>query len=225
MNKIILSLACVLVSAALVPEAYALPAFSRQTGMSCTACHQQHFPVLTSFGRAFKATGYTMVGAQAKIEDEKLSIPATLNAAILFKLRYQKDDSPGLGGKATGSPNGPGDGQLQFGDEFSLFLGGRVTENIGFLFEGNTTSTGSLLAGFRLPIGYGTGATRLSVIPFTTDALGVQYGYELSSGGVLRANRWAEHRREISTMPTVASTEGRLPASLLLCKMTWASST
>jgi hypothetical protein len=28
----------------------------------------------------------------------------------------------------------------------------------------------------------------------------VQYGYELSSGGVLRANRWAEHRRETSAI-------------------------
>lgn len=200
MKKIILALACLLATVAFAPEASALPAFARQTGMACFACHQQHFPVLNNFGRAFKAAGYTMMGAQTKIEDEHLSIPSAMNAAILFKVRYQKDNTAGVGSKATGTPNGTGDGQLQFGDEFSLFFGGRVAENIGFLFEGNTVAAGSLLAGFKLPISFDMGAAKLSVIPFTTDALGVQYGYELSSGGVLRANRWAEHRRETSAV-------------------------
>ena len=200
MKKIILSLACVLATVAVTPEASALPAFSRQTGMACFACHQQHFPVLNNFGRSFKAAGYTMMGAQPRIEDERLSIPDTMNAAILIKIRYQKDNTAGAGGKATGSPNNTGDGQLQFGDEFSLFLGGRVAENVGFLLEGNTVAPSSLLAGFKLPITFEMNAARLSVIPFTTDALGVQYGYELSSGGVFRANRWAEHRREISAV-------------------------
>ena len=200
MKKIILALVCALSVVAFAPEASALPAFSRQTGLACFACHQQHFPVLNNFGRSFKAAGYTMMGTQTRIESDQLSIPATMNAALLLKIRYQKDDSPGVGSKTTGTPNSLGDGQLQFGDEFSLFLGGRVAENIGFLFEGNTASTGSLLAGFKLPISFDKGATRLSVIPFTTDALGVQYGYELSSGGVMRANRWAEHRRETSAI-------------------------
>lgn len=201
MKRIILSLACVLAAAAFTPEASALPAFARQTGMACFACHQQHFPVLNNFGRTFKAAGYTMMGTQGKIEEEHLSIPATMNAAILFKLRYQKDNTAGVGSKATGTPNGTGDGQLQFGDEFSLFLGGRAAENIGFLLEGNTVAAGgSLLAGFKLPVSFDMGTARLSVVPFTTDALGVQYGYELSSGGVMRANLWAEHRRETSAV-------------------------
>lgn len=200
MKKIVLSIAGVMAAAAFAPEASALPAFARQTGMACTACHAQHFPVLNGFGRAFKAAGYTMMGAQEKVEGEHLSIPSTLNAAILAKVRYQKDNTAGanLNGKQA---NGLGDGQLQFGDEFSLFFGGRVAENIGFLFEGNTVAAGAqLLAGFKLPIMFDMGGAKIGATPFTTDALGVQYGYELSSGGVMRANRWAEHRRETSAI-------------------------
>ncbi|MDP1940992.1 MAG: hypothetical protein Q8K54_10165 [Gallionella sp.] len=200
MKKIVLSIAGVMAAAAFAPEASALPAFARQTGMACTACHAQHFPVLNGFGRSFKAAGYTMMGAQEKVEGDHLSIPNALNAAILAKVRYQKDNSASA--KVLGTdPNLPADGQLQFGDEFSLFFGGRVAENIGFLFEGNTVNAGGqLLAGFKFPIGFDVGGAKLSVTPFTTDALGVQYGYELSSGGVMRANRWAEHRRETSAI-------------------------
>jgi len=201
MNKIILSLAGVIAASAFAPQASALPAFARQTGMACTACHQQHFPILGKFGRAFKAGGYTMMGAQGKVEGEHLSLPDTLNAAILFKGRYQKDNGLATPDKTAGNlPNSVSDGQVQFGDEFSLFFGGRVGENIGFLFEGNTVSGGSLLAGFKMPIMFDAGSAKLSVIPFTTDALSVQYGYELSSGGVMRASRWAEHRRETSAV-------------------------
>jgi hypothetical protein len=201
MNKFIMAVAGMLATAAFVPEASALPSFARQTGMACTACHQQHFPVLNKFGRAFKASGYTMMGAQAKVEGDSLSIPDTLNGAILVKVRYQKDNTPATDNVATGTANTLGDGQLQFGDELSLFFGGRVGDNIGFMFEGNTVAAaGSLMAGLKIPIMFDAGETRMSIIPFTTDALGVQYGYELSSGGVMRANRWAEHRRESSAV-------------------------
>ena len=199
MKKIVLSLAGVMAAVAFAPEASALPAFARQTGMACSACHNQHFPVLNGFGRAFKAAGYTMMGAQEKVEGEHLSIPAVMNAAILAKVRYQKDNTAKAG--PAGTPLAPGDGMVQFGDEFSLFFGGRVGENIGFLFEGNTVAAGAqLLAGFKMPFNFETSAANLIVVPFTTDALDAQYGYELSSGGVMRANRWAEHRRETSAI-------------------------
>ena len=201
MNKIIMSMAGMLSVVACVQEASALPSFARQTGMACTACHQQHFPVLNKFGRAFKASGYTLMGEQGKVEGQSLSIPDTLNGAILLKVRYQKDNTPATDNVTTGTANTLGDGQLQFGDELSLFFGGRVADNIGFMFEANTVAdTGSLMSGLKLPIMYDAGQTRLSVVPFTTDTLSVQYGYELSSGGVLRSNRWAEHRRETSAV-------------------------
>jgi len=202
MHKIVISLASLLTISLFASEASALPSFARQTGMACNICHQQHFPILNKFGRLFKASGYTLMGAQPKVEGDYLSIPDTLNGSILVKVRYQKNNQADTPDKlTTGSSNGVNDGMLQFGDEFSLFFSGRVAENIGFMFEGNTVAAGdSLMAGAKIPIMFDAGDTRLSVIPFTTDALSVQYGYELSSGGVMRANRWAEHRRETSAI-------------------------
>src|SRR3990167_6308378 len=97
MKKIVLSLASVLAATAFAPEAMAIPAFARQTGMACNACHAQHFPILNSFGRAFKASGYTMMGAQGKVEGEHLSLPDTLNMSMIVKLRYQDNNQAGDG--------------------------------------------------------------------------------------------------------------------------------
>ena len=203
MKKIVLSLAGVLAATAFAPEAAAVPAFARQTGMACTACHAQHFPILNSFGRAFKASGYTMMGAQGKVEGDHLSIPDTLNASIVLKVRYQDSNQAGPVAGATPATakvsQNVGGGQWQFPDEFALLLGGRISESIGFVFEGNMLG-GQLAAGLRVPITFDMGGAKLSVVPFTTDAMSAQMGYELSSGGVFRANRWAEHRREVSAV-------------------------
>ncbi|HZX92277.1 MAG TPA: cytochrome C, partial [Rudaea sp.] len=46
--------------------AHALPAFNRQTGQNCVACHAGgQFPELTPYGRLFKLTGYTIGERQA----------------------------------------------------------------------------------------------------------------------------------------------------------------
>ncbi|MCK9201192.1 MAG: hypothetical protein M0P59_10620 [Gallionella sp.] len=196
MKKIVLSIAGVMAAAAFAPEASAVPSFARQTGMACNACHQQHYPVLNGFGQAFKAAGYTMMGAQEKVEGEHLSIPNVLNASMLLKARYVKDDTAGaLPGANT---NTTGNGQWQIPDEFSLFFGGRVAENIGFMFEGNTASPSGLVAGFKMPIVFDLGSAKLLAVPYLTDALGVGYGFEQSSTGAVRGVRWAEHRTDIS---------------------------
>jgi hypothetical protein len=201
MNKIMAAMVVLTVAAAWVPEASALPSFARQTGMACSACHQQHFPVLNKFGREFKASGYTLMGDQGKVEGDNLSIPTTLNGSILVKVRYQKDNTPATDNVSAGTANTLGDGQLQFGDELGLYFGGRVADNVGFLFEANTVATtGSLMSGLKIPVTFEVPKARVSIVPFTTDNLGVQYGYELSSGGVLGSNRWAEHRRETSAV-------------------------
>lgn len=202
MKKIVLSLAGVLAATAFAPEAAAVPSFARQTGMACTACHAQHFPILNSFGRAFKASGYTMMGAQGKVEGDHLSIPDTLNMSLVMKLRHQKDNRAGAAPLVN---NTLGDGNWQMMDEFALFFGGRVADNIGFIIEGAMIGgggggVGNLAAGFRMPFVFDMGGAKLSIVPFTTDAMGPQMGYEQSSGGVYRANRWAEHRREISAI-------------------------
>ncbi|MFZ3019011.1 MAG: hypothetical protein WA056_11205 [Gallionella sp.] len=202
MKKIVLSIAGVMAAAAFAPEASAVPSFARQTGMACNACHQQHYPVLNGFGQAFKAAGYTMMGAQEKVEGEHLSIPNVLNASMLLKARYVTDDSAGA--PAGTGQSTTGNGQWQIPDEFSLFFGGRVAENIGFMFEGNTAAS-ALVAGFKMPFVFDMGSVKLLAIPYLTDALGASYGFEQASTGAVRGVRWAEHRGDISAQQYVGT--------------------
>ena len=200
MKKIVLSLAGALAATAFAPEAAAIPAFARQTGMACNACHAQHFPVLNSFGRAFKASGYTMMGAQGKVEGEHLSLPDTLNMSMIVKLRYQDDNRAGVANTKTAAQT-VGGGQWQFFDEFALLIGGRIAENIGVFFEGQMLDGAAPLVGIaRMPFAFDMGGAKLSVVPFIADGGSAMVGYELGSGGVLRANRWSEHRDHTSAV-------------------------
>jgi len=204
MKKVALSLAGVLAAATFAPEASAVPAFARQTGMACSACHAQHFPILNGFGRAFKAAGFTMMGSQEKIEGDKISLPANLNFGVLAKVRFQKSNGntakpvDNRGGLVDGADTN--DGQIQFPDEYSLFWGGRVADTglvkVGTMTEFDAAFGGTL--GLRIPVVVDLDSVKLSVIPYATDALGPFYGYSESSTGVTRGIRWAEHRKEIS---------------------------
>ncbi len=199
MKKIALSLAGVLAAAAFAPEAAAVPAFARQTGMACNACHAQHFPILNGFGRAFKAAGFTMMGSQEKIEGEHISLPATMNMGQLLKLRYQKTN--GVAGTPSGVDTNGGEWQLP--DEYALFVGGRMADagnlKVGMMSENALGGTDvGIAAGLRVAFVYEMDAMKLSVIPFITDGLGPFYGYSESSAGVVRSIRWGEHRKEIS---------------------------
>ena len=200
MKKIVLSLASVLAATAFAPEAAAIPAYARQVGMACAACHAQHFPVLNSFGRSFKASGYTMMGAQGKVEGEHLSIPDTLNASMIVKLRYLDDNRAAAANTRTAAAT-TGNGQFQFFDEFALLFGGRIADNIGFFVEGQLIEAGVPLAAIvRMPFAFDMGGAKLSVVPFAADGGSVMVGYELGSGGTLRANRWSESRNETSAV-------------------------
>jgi hypothetical protein len=67
------------------------------------------------------------------------------------------------------------------------------------MMENNLAAPGSaLIAGIRIPIVMDVGDTKLLAIPYTTDSLGAAYGFELSSTGMTRGIRWAEHRKDSS---------------------------
>jgi hypothetical protein len=131
-QKILFAIYALIFAALWVPQAQAIPAFARQTGMACSACHYQHFPVLNSFGRAFKEGGYTMMGAQEKIEGDGLSIPNTLNLAVVMNMQYQKTNGDTTG--TTPTTKNTNNGAIDM-TQASLFLGGRIAENIGFVGE------------------------------------------------------------------------------------------
>lgn len=175
MKKIVLSIAAVMAAAAFAPEASAVPVFARQTGMACSACHFQHFPLLNGFGRAFKSAGFTMMGAQGKIEGEHLSLPDTLNMGILTSAYYQNE-------KNTGGVTAPKFGVPGSGGELSMFYGGRISEFAGFLSElglaGGPAQTGAAKIAFLFPVG----DARVGFTAYT-GGQGAAYGYEVLNTG------------------------------------------
>ena len=194
---------------------HAVPAFARQTGLACSSCHFQHYPTLNAFGRAFKAGGYTMVGGQSLIEGDMLSLPSVLNASMVLKVMYQKTN----GDEKTGTNMGA----LKFPDEAALLIGGRAGEHVGFLLEAGLTPgetevnipspvddsisvpETNLFTSFKMPFVYDLAGSKVSVIPFITDAAGAPYGFELLNTGALRMSRTLEHRGDISAQQYVGT--------------------
>ncbi|MFZ4801159.1 MAG: hypothetical protein ACOYLR_04085 [Chlorobium sp.] len=172
-------------------DGVAMPTYARQTGLSCSACHFQRYPLLNGFGRSFKATGYTQKGKQYTIEDANLSLPTTLNAALISKFRYQKTN----GSDATDVVN---KGAFQLPDEASLFLAGRVAQNIGFQADITIKDGGAGLAGFKMPFIFPQTDYTFMAIPFFTDAQGAAYGYELLNTAAVEYSRVFEHAKETS---------------------------
>ncbi len=96
-------------------SAQALPSFARQTGQSCIACHAGgQFPELTPYGRLFKLTGYT-IGTRSD----------PLAAMVIGDLTKTANNGDGAGGTLS-----PKDAKF-IADFASVFVAGKVTENIG----------------------------------------------------------------------------------------------
>jgi hypothetical protein len=182
----------------LIPaSARAIPAFARQTGASCSACHFQHFPGLTAYGRFFKASGYTLAGGQGLIEDRLLSLSSVLNASVVTKMRYVKTN----GGSGTGTDLG----EFQLPDEAAVWLGGRVGSNVGFVLEAQLAHPDEpIFASFKMPIGVRTRLGRAMIIPFTTDGMGAPFGFEMLNTGAVSNTRMMEAGDAFSASQYVA---------------------
>src|SRR5437764_13296221 len=71
-------------------SAFAIPAFSRQYGTSCTTCHID-FPKLNDFGKAFKDAGFKF----PKDDEAVLKIPPVMLGAPANKELWPKAIWPG----------------------------------------------------------------------------------------------------------------------------------
>lgn len=174
-------------AALLMPSlAQAIPAFARQAGQPCTACHYQHFPTLNSFGRAFKASGYSLVGVQGQVEGDGLAIPDTLNAALVGSVQYIKGDAQEFGLPAA----------------LSLYLAGKVADNAGFMMEipfspqavevggneGETTGAVARYGSFKGSYFLDVQGVSVGLHGYSTEMAGPAYGFELLSTGAMGMN-------------------------------------
>lgn len=109
-----------------------LPSFSRQTLMSCTACHVS-FPELNSFGRQFKANGYTLTAAST-INDQgdtlkprtRLNLLNNLPLSIMVQTSFTN-----IAKDVPGHQNNSG----AFPQQLSLFFAGQITPHIGSFIQ------------------------------------------------------------------------------------------
>ncbi len=125
-----------LTTALLSVNARAVPAFARQTGQNCLACHAGgQFPELTPYGRLFKLTGYTI---------GKRSIPLAVMGVF--------GASTVKGAPTTGAGHTANDGTLTF-DTGSLFVAGKITDKSGLFaqitydnYAGDTSASGHVFS-------------------------------------------------------------------------------
>ena len=186
MKKVALTLASIAAITAFAPEASALPVFARQTGMACSACHFQHFPLLNGFGRSFKANAFTMIGSQGVVEGEGLSIPDRLNLAGLTSV---------WAGTQSGDATQPQVGVPGSGGELSIFYGGKVSDNAGFLSELAATGTAGAAqtGGAKLVVLYPVADMRAGLSAFTTGGQGAAYGLEYLNTGAVDAHKMTDN--------------------------------
>jgi hypothetical protein len=172
-----------LVSGLFAPKsAEAVPAFARQTGLECFACHYQHFPNLNAFGRSFKLGGYTQ-SAQDLIKGDGLSLPPNLNAAFIMKYRFQQETAKG--GNPT-VPTGAQRGEWNIHDEAAAWFAGRLGEDFGMAVE----FPGPLVSS-KLIYSHDFGGIQGGLSVYGTDAAGPGWGMELwNTCGVANIKGW-----------------------------------
>ncbi len=138
-----------LVSLAVSFDASAIPIFARQTGFKCVACHVGGmYPQLTSLGRMFKLTGYTLGNANdifnLTTNIDRPPVAVMVQTARQYYANTKNYGTPGAPATINGAaPSSAMDAQV-----FSVFAGGHITDNFGaFLqftagkYSGEQTST------------------------------------------------------------------------------------
>ncbi len=189
MKKIVLSIAGLLAATAFAPEASAVPVFARQTGMACSSCHFQHFPLLNAVGQDFKANGFTKMGAKGKFKSEDLSISDTVNMGVFTTTYFQSQSNNLAGTNPVDKWGVPGTG-----GELSLFIGGRISEFAGFLSEaglggGGTANTGGLVGAAKLVMLFPVGDARIGPVIYSSTGQGAAYSFELLNTGAAATHK------------------------------------
>jgi len=109
-----------------VQAAYAVPSYSRQTGLPCASCHYAP-PELNAFGRKFKLEGYTFA-TKPEVSDDKKDHNSALHLLEAFPLSVVFDTSF----TSTKAPQpGTQNGNFLFPQDASLFLAGAWGEHVG----------------------------------------------------------------------------------------------
>jgi hypothetical protein len=152
---LVLAAACMLIMTYALP-ASAVPAFVRQTNMSCNQCHTAHggpVPNFTMTGKKFRSTGYRIVEVRESMESgkegdlgERLNLP--LFDYLSFRLQSElvsNSANPFTGdwGEASSNPT----------SRFAFFWVGKVGDHLGIWNEWYFHTLGSANSEWSLDLG------------------------------------------------------------------------
>lgn len=211
-NKVAYLLGLILMFATV---AEATPAFARQMDMECMSCHFQNIPKLSSFGREFKMSGFTMTSGKKEIKSDQsggLALPENLGFGFVLKARLHdtKKGDPAIADDHTTFS--------EIFDESALLFGGKISDNIGGSFElanGANDIATTDINGTVIDVeseGSGAGISgkltftkafsfgRLGITAFNTDSLGVFSGTEIYTTGLYRPVRQFENRKKTNIL-------------------------
>jgi len=118
-------------------EAQAVPSYSRQTGLACSACHLAP-PELNAFGRKFKLDGYTFT-TKPVIQDDGKDHNAALQLLEAFPLSVVFDTSFSSTNKPQPATQ---NGNFEFPQDVSLFLAGSWGSHVGSFVQVTYDSQG-----------------------------------------------------------------------------------
>ena len=175
----------------LTGSSYAIPAFSRQYGTSCTTCHVD-FPKLNDFGKAFKDAGFkfpkddesflkvppVMLGAPAQKDLWPHTVfPGTIPGLPPIGLRYNQFFQVTSANANNYAPNtSPNVPRTDFESGlFSIFMAGNFGSDIAFWVDDDLSVSGSNANG-----GLGDGYLKFvnvgRFLKLPTDAFSVRVG-------------------------------------------------
>ena len=128
-QKAMATTAIAVASLVTVTTAHALPAFARQTGMECTACHLS-WPELTTVGRQFKLGGYTLLRQDFSGERPLVSFSYDSNPPLLPLAAFVQVSASHMADTGGDSVDFPKQNDLVL-QQASLFWAGRIAEHAG----------------------------------------------------------------------------------------------
>ncbi len=114
--------------------AQATPAFARQMNMNCMGCHEQKVPMLNSFGRFFKLSGFTMTSgdiSMIKGGDLGMSLPRAINIGAGIKSNILSTNQVKVKGKGANQTIEEVRDQISIPAGGSILIGGKIAENMG----------------------------------------------------------------------------------------------
>ncbi len=191
MNRQSLVAAGLLGFISLTSEVKAMPLFATQTGMDCKACHIQHIERLNKFGRKFLASGMTI---SQKFTDANSS-GSDINPSVMFKSIYEKTDNKPSESGVVKDTTVTNDGILSVPRTAALYVGGRVTNNVGAIVNLSYKSQNDHSVSAKMVYAQEIQDGYMGLAAYSTADFGPFSGMEIYNSGLYKPFRTFDIRR------------------------------